>query len=123
LTGVQAFLEVASPGREMVCPGADGVDEATDVAHLELASPAIVAERDHGRFSPATDCRSPVEQDRPDLVVPVDEGVGFDDDPLAYRSLDREAAGVNLGLDALDDGPASAFVHRYALVIRPWVVQ
>ena len=111
LTGVQAFLEVASPGREMVCPGADGVDEATDVAHLELASPAIVAERDHGRFSPATDCRSPVEQDRPRSHAREGRGVRmtFDEEQryeqswatsLVVRALERIEAEFGNGLKA-----------------------
>jgi hypothetical protein len=45
----------------------------------------------------------PVPQNRGDDIVPVGKNVGADLDALVDRSLDRKAAAVNFGSDALDD--------------------
>jgi hypothetical protein len=110
--GVHAPRELRAPRQERVHPARDRVAVAPDARDRELAAPAVVAERQHGRLAPVGLGFVAVEQAAHDHIVAVGERVGFHRDPVADDALRRKAAAIHFGLDALDDDPHPPVARR-----------
>ena len=93
----------------MVDPALDGEDIPPELRDHELAAPAVVAERVHGRLCPAGSALVAVAEDGGQGVVPVREDVGFDGHQLAGRPLGGELATLDLGRGGLDNHPPPPF--------------
>src|SRR5262249_5275442 len=105
LAGLEALAQGAAPGLEGIDPGAAGEAVAAEGGYVEASLPAVVAQGRHGETVPGGGPLLAVEQDGADLVVAVGEDVGLDGDGVAGGALGGEAAGLDFGLDVLDDDP------------------
>src|SRR5947209_900653 len=100
----QLFLDLVAPAFEMIGPGLDRVPPEADRIQPETTDPAIVVEKDEGRFAPRL-VLAPVLYDRAQLFVPVAEQVGPHLEQLADNPLDGIAPAVELGIHLLDLDP------------------
>ena len=109
--------ELATPRRQVVHPGADGVSVAPQGRDAEGSPPAVVAERRHRRLVPLVVVLAAPQELGEDGVVAVGEAVGLDGHHVARDPLGREAPAVDLRGDRLDHRPHPAlgperFGHR-----------
>ena len=102
--GIDAALEMVSPGQERVDPRRDRVPVTADRVDDERAAPAIVPERGHRRLMPFGLVLAAIAERTRDEVVAVGIAVGLDLDPIADDALDGEAPRVDRRSDILDDG-------------------
>ena len=92
----------------MIDPAADGEAIRAEVGDDERAAPPVVGQRLHPDLLPGPLLLAPETQRRGHGLVAVGEDVRLNHDPLADRSLGREASAVDLGTDPLDDDASSA---------------
>src|SRR5436190_18850501 len=100
----QLLLDLVAPAFEMIGPGLDRVPPEADRIQPETADPAIVVEKDEGRFAPRL-VLVPVFYNRAQLVVAVSKEVGPHLEQLADNPLDGIASAIELGIHFLDLHP------------------
>jgi hypothetical protein len=77
----------------------------------------VVAEEAHGRDAPFLLGGFPPEELGHDGIVPVGEDVSLDDDVVPDGTLDRIAAAIDLGADALyDDARRRSFPFCFLFI-------
>ena len=89
-------------------PRRDAKAVATAAVDLERARPAVVSKLRHRGLLPFAARRLVADRDAEGLV-PVPDDDGPDVDPVADRTLDREAAAVDLRRDVEDLDPGRRF--------------
>jgi hypothetical protein len=107
-----ALLQIDEPGPERIGEGLDRVVIPSDRVEPEGAGPAVVVHVPHRRLEPHALVSTAIAHEREQHIVAVLEDVRGDLEDRADLALDRIAAAVDGGRDALDDDGAAGCLDR-----------
>ncbi|MFK4580951.1 hypothetical protein ABIF83_004398 [Bradyrhizobium ottawaense] len=95
------------PGGELVGPGLDRVDMLAGLNGCESAGPAVIAPMVHRLALPVAVLLAAPDQRGPDHGIAIAVDIGPHLHALTRDPLHREAAGVDCGIDVLDQESAA----------------
>ena len=107
LAGSRSFQQSNAPGFETIDPAFHSVVIPAKLLGGKLATPAIVAKRQH-RSCFEFLLILPVQDLAGDLVMTVSEHIRFDNHPFANDSLDRKSPAIDFRRNPLDHDPFSS---------------
>ena len=117
---LEFFAELVLPGVERIAPGFDGVFVGRVLEKRTGGAPTVVDERCHRSLIPGYITELAPFQERADVVVPVFEYVGFDDQIVPGDPLERITAAIDQRREVFDNNSGLFRDHRCNSGNRGW---